>query len=118
MAVPLEWASRMTGGTGFSSLLLAVLMALPPSAAAQAPASQNSQPAPRFRSSIDVVSVAAVVRDRKGRFVSDLSKEDFQIVEGTERRKIVDFRAESERPGEGGAAHGHQRQHARRRASG
>jgi VWFA-related protein len=79
-------------------MLLAALLALPTSGVAQSPASQDSQPAPRFRSSIDVVSVAAVVRDRKGRFVSDLSKEDFQIVEGNERRKIVDFRAEANGP--------------------
>jgi VWFA-related protein len=79
-------------------MLLAALLALPTPGVAQPPVSQDSQPAPRFRSSIDVVSVAAVVRDRKGRFVSDLSKEDFQIVEGTERRKIVDFRAEANGP--------------------
>jgi VWFA-related protein len=56
------------------------------------------QSTPRFRSSIDVVSVAAVVRDRKGRFVSDLSKGDFKIVEGGVPRKILDFRAESDGP--------------------
>ena len=36
---------------------------------------RNSRRRRRFRSSVDVVSVAAVVRDRKGRFVTDLSQE-------------------------------------------
>jgi VWFA-related protein len=56
------------------------------------------QAVPRFRSSIDVVSVAAVVRDRKGRFVTDLSKKDFQIVEAGQARDIIDFRAEVNGP--------------------
>jgi VWFA-related protein len=62
--------------------------------ATQAPA----EPAPKFRSSVDLVSVAAVVRDRKGRFVSDLSREDFIVVEGGEPRKIVGFEAERNGP--------------------
>jgi len=53
---------------------------------------------PKFRSSVDLVSVAAVVRDRKGRFVKDLSKKDFEIVEAGRRRPILDFRAELNGP--------------------
>jgi VWFA-related protein len=59
---------------------------------------QEQQAAPRFRTSIDLVSVAAVVRDRKGRFVTDLSKKDFQIVEAGQPRDIVDFRNEVNGP--------------------
>ena len=77
---------------------LSLVLALPsPGLSAQGD-SQEPQSTPRFRSSIDVVSVAAVVRDRKGRFVSDLSKEDFKIVEGGLPRQILDFRAESNGP--------------------
>jgi VWFA-related protein len=47
---------------------------------------------------VDLVSVAAVVRDRKGRFVKDLSRNDFEIVESGVRRPIVDFRAELNGP--------------------
>ena len=54
--------------------------------------------APRFRSSVELVSVAAVVRDRHGRFVKDLSQKDFEIVDGGERRPILDFRAELNGP--------------------
>ena len=59
-----------------------------------------------------MVSVAAVVRDRKGRFVTDLSKKDFEVVEAGQSTEIVDFRAEAERAGQGGGARGRQRQHA------
>jgi VWFA-related protein len=60
------------------------------------PAAQ--QPSTRFRSAVDLVSVAAVVRDRKGRFVADLSREDFIVLEGGQRRPIVGFEAESDAP--------------------
>ena len=60
--------------------------------------SQQDQPSERFRSSVDVVSVAAVVRDRKGRFVPDLSQRDFIIVESGQTRPIVGFKAETDGP--------------------
>jgi VWFA-related protein len=42
--------------------------------------------------------VSAVVRDKKGRFVSDLRRDDFIVVEGGERRPIVGFQAEADGP--------------------
>src|SRR5687767_524118 len=51
-----------------------------------------------FRSAIDVVSVSAVVRDRKGRFVSNLEQADFVIAEGGELKPILDFRAQIDGP--------------------
>jgi VWFA-related protein len=44
------------------------------------------------------VSVAAVVRDRKGRFVRDLEKNDFVIAESGRPKPIIDFRSESDGP--------------------
>jgi VWFA-related protein len=58
----------------------------------------ESQSRTTFRSAIDVVSVSAVVRDRKGRFVANLAKQDFIIADGGEQRPIVDFRAQSDGP--------------------
>lgn len=92
----------MTGGmvlTGIVGVVFAI-------ATAQSGAGQPAQPSPadqqappaRFRSSVDLVSVAAVVRDRKGRFVKDLSQKDFEIVEGGQYRPILDFRAELNGP--------------------
>jgi len=54
--------------------------------------------APKFKSAVDLVSVSAVVRDKKGRFVPRLSREDFIVVEGGERRPIVGFNAEADGP--------------------
>jgi Ca-activated chloride channel family protein len=45
-----------------------------------------------FKSSVDVVRVAAVVRDHKGRFVRDLTARDFEVVDGDQARAISDFR--------------------------
>ncbi len=45
-----------------------------------------------FKSGVDVVRVAAVVRDHKGRFVRDLSAWDFEILDAGRPRTITDFR--------------------------
>src|SRR5438093_4992618 len=45
-----------------------------------------------FRSSVDVVRIAAVVRDHKGRFVQDLKARDFEVLDGGEARSIADVR--------------------------
>jgi Ca-activated chloride channel family protein len=55
-------------------------------------ASVQQQPLATFRSGIDLVQVSAVVRDKKGRFVRNLSAYDFEVVDGGVKRKISDFR--------------------------
>lgn len=92
----------MTGGLMLAGIVAGSL-ALSGARSVQAPPPQEprpaqDQPAPRFRSSVEIVSVAAVVRDRKGRFVKDLSQKDFEIVEAGQPRKILDFRAELNGP--------------------
>jgi Ca-activated chloride channel family protein len=54
--------------------------------------SAQAPPIASFKSSIELVRVTAVVRDRKGRFIPDLSARDFEIREGGEVRPISDFR--------------------------
>jgi Ca-activated chloride channel family protein len=78
----------------------AVLLASSAGAAAQVPATppQSEQPGATFRSAVDVVSVAAVVKDRKGRFVPGLKEGDFVVLEGGQPRPIVGFRAEADGP--------------------
>ncbi len=71
----------ITGGT----LLLAVPVAAP-SAEVQQP------PAATFKSGVDLVQVSAVVRDRKGRFVENLSARDFEVLDAGVTRPISDFR--------------------------
>ena len=79
----------------WSRVAAAVMVALPTSVLA---AASQDQPAATFRSSVDVVSVSAVVRDRKGKFVRDLRQNDFVVAEGGQERRILDFRAETDGP--------------------
>jgi Ca-activated chloride channel homolog len=51
-----------------------------------------------FRSSVDYVSITAVVRDHRGRPVSSLSREDFEVLDSGQRRQVIDLRAESSAP--------------------
>jgi Ca-activated chloride channel family protein len=51
-----------------------------------------------FRASVDYVSITAVVRDHRGRPVSSLSRDDFQVLDDGQPRQILDLRAESSAP--------------------
>ncbi|MBI3493441.1 MAG: VWA domain-containing protein [Acidobacteria bacterium] len=44
-----------------------------------------------FRSSVDLVRVAAIVRDSRGRFVQDLTARDFEVLDDGRPRPIADF---------------------------
>jgi Ca-activated chloride channel homolog len=45
-----------------------------------------------FKGGIDMVRIAAVVRDHKGRFVQDLAARDFEIIDAGHPQSIADFR--------------------------
>ncbi len=60
----------------------------------QGSVSTQQEARPKFRSSVDLVSVTAVVTDRGGRLVTDLRREDFLILDGGEPRSILDFWAQ------------------------
>src|SRR5215203_6226478 len=62
------------------------------------PSLAQDKPVATFRSSVDVVSVSAVVRDRKGRFVGNLRQNDFIVAESGKALRILDFRAQSDGP--------------------
>jgi Ca-activated chloride channel family protein len=51
-------------------------------------------PVASFKASIDMVRIAAVVRDGKGRFVRDLTARDFEVVDGGQTRPIADLQAD------------------------
>jgi Ca-activated chloride channel family protein len=65
---------------------------------AQQPSSQQPTLTPTFKTTVDLVSVTAVVRDGKGRVVRNLTRDDFQIYEKGLQRKIVDFKASDQGP--------------------
>lgn len=47
-----------------------------------------------FRSGVDLVTVSATVRDRKGRLVMGLEARDFEVIDRGERRAIAQFRTD------------------------
>ena len=76
-------------GRGFL-LLLASLLLPSPAILGQEPAPQ----VPSFKSGIDLVSVTATVRDKKGRLVKGLGATDFEVLDNGQRRTITDFRTD------------------------
>jgi Ca-activated chloride channel family protein len=58
-------------------------------------AASGDQQTPSFRARVDLVRVNAIVRDRKGRFVRDLTESDFEVLDNGQLRKIADFRTDS-----------------------
>jgi VWFA-related protein len=78
------------------ALCIGALVCAPSPALPQDTSSQT--PKPTFRSAVDLVSVAAVVRDRKGRFARNLRKDDFVVEEGGARRELIDFRSDDNAP--------------------
>ena len=72
--------------------VMAASLCSPQVASAQKPVEGAVPPVAAFKSSIDLVRVSAVVRDRKGRFVSNLTARDFEIFDGGNSRPIADFR--------------------------
>lgn len=59
----------------------------------QLPASTFAQDRPTFTSGVALVPITAVVRDSKSRIVRDLARDDFQVLENSQPRRILDFRA-------------------------
>ena len=68
--------------------------------ASQASLSLLAQDAPvaTFKTGIDLVSVSAVVRDKKGRVVRSLTPKDFVVMDGGAQRKIVELHADETAP--------------------
>jgi VWFA-related protein len=50
---------------------------------------------PSFKSGIDMVTISATVRDKKGRLVTGLGVGDFEVLDNGHARPITDFRAEA-----------------------
>jgi len=77
-----------------STLLLSVLPAANP---AQNPPAAES-PDSRIVLEVNRVDVLFTVSDKKGRFVTDLGKPDFQVFENKKPQSILEFAAESDLP--------------------
>lgn len=53
---------------------------------------------PTFRSALDVVTINASVRDRRGKLVTGLTPEDFEIRDNGQLRRVLSLRSDRESP--------------------
>ncbi len=78
-------------------LAVAVLSAIGISEARQNAPATGSEGAP-IRAEVTRVNMLFTVTDHKGRFVTDLSREDFQVYESKKPQQIMEFTAETDLP--------------------
>jgi Ca-activated chloride channel family protein len=85
----------MTRGKLITGATIVSFVLATPTAGAQGqqptPAQGQQPPVASFKSSVDMVRVAAVVRDSKGRFVQDLTARDFEILDSGRMQSIRDL---------------------------
>ena len=79
-----------------SGLFLAVFLVVAGSSFQPAVAQERAEDV--FRSRVDLVSVTAVVRDRQGRIVRSLTRDDFEVLEGGQAVPILDLQADDSSP--------------------
>ena len=60
-------------------------------AQALAAGEHRQEPAITFKSSVEVVTVTAAVRDGRGRVVRDLKSSDFEVIDAGDARELRDF---------------------------
>ena len=75
---------------GRISHTLLVLLLLGATASAQ-----TNEPVATFKSGVDLVSVSAVVRDKKGKVVRSLQPKDFSVAEDGKERKIISIQSDA-----------------------
>ncbi len=80
--------------------LLAVTILLNGQGKKKAPAKSESPTQENTRITLDVsrVNMLFTVSDKKGRFVTDLGKEDFEVFESKKPQSVLEFSAESDLP--------------------
>ena len=83
----------MHGSAALRVFALTIALSAPLAVRAQ---EQNNQPT--FRAGVDVVTIAAVVRDKQGRVVSSLTRDDFTVLDDGQQRSIVEFQPDSNGP--------------------
>jgi len=77
-------------------LALGAALAWPQQPPAAAPAKQ--EPGPKIRATVELVSVLASVLSRRGKFVTDLEKENFRVWEDNQPQQIRFFSRETDLP--------------------
>jgi Ca-activated chloride channel homolog len=78
----------------FAVVVAALLFVVAPPAFAQDPPPER----PTFSASVALVPITAVVRDSKSRLVRGLTLDDFQVLENSQPRRILEFKATTDGP--------------------
>jgi Ca-activated chloride channel homolog len=81
---------------GMCAVAAAIWAADPP--APIPPASSSGDEPARILVDVTRVNMLFTVTDKKGRFITDLKKEDFEVIEGKKPQTIQEFTAESDLP--------------------
>ncbi len=79
-------------------ILAAIALTFTLAAPAQKPAASSESDDTRIVLEVNRVNVLFTVSDKKGRFVTDLNKGDFEIFENKKPQNILEFAAESDLP--------------------
>src|SRR5262245_19727991 len=80
------------GAMVVSAILLSTASGISSGALAnQTPQDQPGSTTATFKSGVDLVRISAIVRDRKGRLVSDLASRDFEVLDDGRPRAITEF---------------------------
>jgi Ca-activated chloride channel homolog len=87
---------KFWGSLGVTCLCFSGLWAADP--VAPAPLPQQSDETARILVDVTRVNMLFTVTDKKGRFITDLTKDDFEIIESKKLQPIQEFTAESDLP--------------------
>lgn len=72
-------------------MIVGLVVGLAPPRPAPVLANDGQGSKPTFKTSVDLVSLTAVVRDRRGQIIRNLSREDFEIFDAGVPRPILEF---------------------------
>ncbi len=64
----------------------------------RAPAAQEEDEKTRIILDVTRVNILFTVTDKRGRFITDLTKDDFEVVENKKQQRIMEFTAETDLP--------------------
>lgn len=84
--------TMMTRGKLILALTLPLALTTASAPLAQVATLDGQATSATFRSAVDLVRITAVVRDRKGRFVPELSAHDFEVFDTGQPKPLTDFR--------------------------
>jgi Ca-activated chloride channel homolog len=88
----------LTAASALVAAILAAQQTTPPAPPPNKAAVEQAEDPARIRVDVTRVNLLFTVMDRKGRFVTDLTKDDFEIIENKRQQAIQEFSAETDLP--------------------